>query len=60
VSRYAWPDAGAAQVAEGKDDAGGRAGYNARRRSGSADALARALLREAATTTLPSGLLAKP
>jgi hypothetical protein len=51
VSRYAWPDAGAAQAAEGKDDAGGRAGYNARRRSGSADALARALLREAATAT---------
>lgn len=48
MSRYAWPDAGAAQATEAKDDAAGRAGYNARRRSGAADALARELLRESA------------
>lgn len=45
-SRYDWPSAGAA--AEAKDDAAGRAGYNARRQSGAADALARFLLRESA------------
>lgn len=46
MSRYEWPEAGARS--EAKDDPGGRVAYNARRRSGLADALARALLRESA------------
>ncbi len=56
MNRYEWPEAGARS--EAKDDPGGRAGYNARRRSGEADALARVLLREsaAAADARPRGL----
>jgi hypothetical protein len=49
MSRYDWPTAGSA--AEDKDDSAGRAAYNGRRNSGTADALARLLLRETAAAS---------
>jgi len=44
MTTYRWPDVGEA-LGEAKDDAGGRAGFNLRRRAPAGDAVARALLR---------------